>query len=73
MNAQLFQNNMLQDFWSITPAPPDELWQACGCDACRNTGYRGRTGIFETVIIDGDLRAAIERATNRIKVYKDTH
>lgn len=38
---------------------PDELARARGCSACRGAGYRGRIGIFETVIIDEDLASAI--------------
>lgn len=27
--------------------PPAHLWEGRGCNACRNLGYRGRTGVFE--------------------------
>jgi len=30
-----------------------------GCEACHHTGYSGRTGIFEVMTIDGDVRRAI--------------
>lgn len=30
-----------------------------GCGACRGTGYRGRTGIYELLVMDDDLRAAL--------------
>jgi type IV pilus assembly protein PilB len=30
-----------------------------GCDTCNNTGYRGRTGIFEMMVLDDDLRQLI--------------
>jgi type IV pilus assembly protein PilB len=30
-----------------------------GCDRCNNTGYKGRVGIFELVIINDDLRDQI--------------
>jgi len=32
---------------------------AGGCEACRRTGYRGRTGIFELYLIEPGARAAI--------------
>ncbi|HEX7088507.1 MAG TPA: GspE/PulE family protein [Longimicrobiales bacterium] len=32
-----------------------------GCAECRGTGYRGRTGIFELVTVDDELRAALLR------------
>ena len=32
-----------------------------GCDACLGTGYRGRTGIYELLVVDDELRAEIMR------------
>ncbi len=33
--------------------------RGAGCEACRGTGYRGRTGIFELLTFDESLRAAL--------------
>jgi general secretion pathway protein E len=38
-------------------------WQAVGCAACGNTGYRGRTGIYELLEVDDPLREAIHAAS----------
>jgi general secretion pathway protein E len=41
-----------------------ETYHGRGCDECRHTGYHGRTGIFELMLIDSDLRQLIlERAS----------
>jgi general secretion pathway protein E len=40
------------------PAPPS-LHVPAGCDACRGTGYRGRTGIYELLVVDDALRRLI--------------
>ena len=32
-----------------------------GCDACLGTGFRGRTGVFELLVVDGRIRAMIGR------------
>ncbi|MEX0978554.1 MAG: ATPase, T2SS/T4P/T4SS family [Pirellulales bacterium] len=32
-----------------------------GCDACNNTGYKGRVGLFELMIVNDDLRDMIMR------------
>ena len=37
----------------------EAVWRAQGCDACFGEGYRGRTGIYEVVDIDGPLQALI--------------
>jgi type IV pilus assembly protein PilB len=30
-----------------------------GCENCNNTGYRGRTGLYETMLLDDDMRDQI--------------
>jgi general secretion pathway protein E len=35
------------------------LWRAVGCTACRNSGYRGRTGVYELVLVDDGFRRLI--------------
>ena len=43
-----------------------ELRRAKGCPRCHQTGYRGRTGIFEMLEVDDDLRELIKvRAAKR--------
>lgn len=37
----------------------DTVYQAVGCDACKNTGYSGRTGIHELFVLDGTMHEAI--------------
>ena len=39
----------------------DRIFRGRGCDACRGTGYRGRTGIYELVMMDDALRAELLR------------
>ncbi len=33
------------------------------CEACQGTGYLGRTGVFETIVLDDKLREAIRTAS----------
>jgi type IV pilus assembly protein PilB len=39
-----------------------------GCRACHNTGFRGRVGIFEIVVIDAELRRLIESSATEVKM-----
>jgi type II secretory ATPase GspE/PulE/Tfp pilus assembly ATPase PilB-like protein len=55
------------------PAPPDDPatrrlrpllgamapWVAGGCERCAHTGYAGRVGLFELLVVDEDLAAQI--------------
>ncbi len=39
--------------------------KGCGCNKCRYTGYRGRSGVFELLILDEGVKQAIlERRTS---------
>jgi len=40
-------------------AEVDTVYQAKGCESCFNTGYKGRTGIFELLIIDEEMQNLI--------------
>jgi len=35
------------------------IYQAVGCEACKHTGYKGRTGIHELFVLDSAMHAAI--------------
>ena len=37
------------------------VWKGRGCDECRGTGYRGRTGVYELLVMDNELRLEVQR------------
>jgi len=37
------------------------VWKGAGCDECRGTGFRGRTGIYELVVMDNELRIEVQQ------------
>ena len=45
------------------------LWRGKGCSHCLGTGYWGRTGIFEILVVDDDIRSLIMKraGSNTIK------
>jgi general secretion pathway protein E len=50
----------------IEADPRSKLFRGRGCDDCRGTGYRGRTGIYELFAITEDVRSLIiRRASSR--------
>ena len=54
---------------------PDQLYAAVGCSACNHTGYSGRTGIYELLVIDADMRRLIhDRASeDQVRQYLTTN
>lgn len=45
-----------------------EYYRGCGCEKCTFTGYYGRTGIFELLIVEDDIRKMILRNADANKI-----
>ncbi|HEX4870123.1 MAG TPA: type II secretion system ATPase GspE [Moraxellaceae bacterium] len=43
----------------VDPATPPTVYKARGCVHCNGLGYRGRTGIYELIVIDEEMRRLI--------------
>jgi len=43
---------------------PTSPWRAVGCENCGNTGYVGRTGIYELLTVDDEMRMLIHQGAN---------
>ncbi|AHG18859.1 general secretion pathway protein GspE [Chania multitudinisentens RB-25] len=53
---------------AISPGTP--LWQPKGCQKCGYTGYRGRTGIHELLLIDDRVRLAIHQGESELAIAR---
>jgi general secretion pathway protein E len=64
-----------RDLWDgddlLLPAGSD-IVRTQGCDRCMRTGYRGRTGIFEVVEFDDDLRDLV-KAKAPARAYREIY
>ncbi len=54
-----------EDAWNLLVAPwkakkPDMVYHARGCLECRMTGFRGRAGIYEMMLLTPNLRRIIQ-------------
>jgi general secretion pathway protein E len=47
------------DMLGVDADNPPTLYHAVGCSECNQLGYRGRTGIYELIEIDDEMRARI--------------
>jgi general secretion pathway protein E len=45
-------------------AKPAQIYEAVGCDNCRNTGYKGRAGIYEMLKVDNNITTLIRDEAN---------
>ncbi len=41
--------------------PGQKLWKGLGCEHCRQTGFYGRTGVFEILPFDTEIKEAVRR------------
>ncbi|MEC7731550.1 MAG: ATPase, T2SS/T4P/T4SS family [Candidatus Neomarinimicrobiota bacterium] len=46
----------------------EDLWRGKGCAECRNTGYRGRTAIFEMIPMSRNLRSLVYDNANEDEI-----
>lgn len=53
------------------PADSGKLfYKGEGCSACFGTGYRGRTGVFEILVMDRSLKSAVSGGAKRDEIVK---
>lgn len=67
------QGEITQEAWDqfLYPAKsskPSSIMKSVGCIECRNTGYRGRTGIYEMLTITPALKKMITADTDLAKL-----
>ena len=61
------------DMLSHLDLTPDDIlgkrfFHGRGCPSCNNTGFKGRTGLFEMMIINDEIRAAINSGASTEKL-----
>jgi type II secretory ATPase GspE/PulE/Tfp pilus assembly ATPase PilB-like protein len=44
------------------------LYRGRGCEACVESGYRGRTGIFELLIMDNETRHLLTSGADSVRI-----
>ena len=48
----------------------DIIYQADGCDSCKNSGFTGRVGVFEAIRIDDNIRKLINDDADEADISK---
>ncbi|MBN2454988.1 MAG: Flp pilus assembly complex ATPase component TadA [Sedimentisphaerales bacterium] len=59
----------LQKYLEQSSMQSDDIYQGSGCDYCRGSGYSGRVGIYELLVIDDGFRNIIntDSSVNNIR------
>jgi len=48
----------------------EKIYKATGCPNCNRTGYRGRTGIYELLLVDDDIRQLVLKNVDASTIKK---
>jgi general secretion pathway protein E len=62
--------DITDDDGAVVLAESTPVKKSKGCTRCHGTGYKGRTGIFEVLHIDDDMRDAVKNRSNK-RAYRD--
>lgn len=56
--------------WGLKNRQDVTFYRGRGCEACKDTGYRGRTGIFELMTVDDEIREMIIASASTVALRK---
>ena len=54
----------------IKDLPNGGLWRGAGCAQCLDTGYLGRSGIYELLIVTDSIKATVLRSPDSGSIKK---
>lgn len=63
-------NQEERELMHLKPEHNPSIYEPMGCDACNQSGYQGRTGIYELIPVDETLRGYIHRQES-LQVMRD--
>ncbi len=64
------QKEILYEYYNTPPdlKEPLIIYKAKGCEMCKDSGYFGRTGLYEIMMIDRELRHLIASQVNELEI-----
>ncbi len=48
----------------------EKVWRSVGCVVCNNTGFKGRVGIFEAVLVNEEIEALLDTIPSEREISK---
>ena len=48
--------------------PGATIYESVGCEECEGSGFRGRTGIFEVLVLNDAIRQAVQQGTSQEEI-----
>ena len=63
--------NQLVSPW--TSNPPPQVFQAVGCEHCRGTGYKGRMGLYEILVLTNEMKRLVGDGANLNQIKQQAY
>ncbi|MES2216097.1 MAG: GspE/PulE family protein [Patescibacteria group bacterium] len=54
---------------SLIPADRSKMWVAVGCEKCNKTGYKGRTGVYEAIVMNQKVEQAVQSGSTDREIW----
>jgi type II secretory ATPase GspE/PulE/Tfp pilus assembly ATPase PilB-like protein len=54
---------------SVVPPDRSKMWTAVGCDKCNHTGYKGRIGIYEAILMNESVEKAVQMSSSDREIW----
>ena len=55
---------------TLIPADRSRMWKAVGCDKCNKTGYKGRMGIYEAILMNQSVEKAVQTGASDREIWQ---
>jgi type IV pilus assembly protein PilB len=55
---------------SVVPADRSKMWVAVGCPACNMTGYKGRVGLYEAILMNKAVEDAVKMNSSDREIWE---
>jgi type II secretory ATPase GspE/PulE/Tfp pilus assembly ATPase PilB-like protein len=55
---------------TLVPKDHSKMWVAVGCTACNNTGYKGRIGVYEAILMDQNIEKAVQSGASDRDIWE---
>jgi type II secretory ATPase GspE/PulE/Tfp pilus assembly ATPase PilB-like protein len=62
--------NTITDKTYLDGLDANNMWQATGCEKCNFTGYKGRVGVFEAIIMDENIEKVVKENPSEREINK---
>ena len=54
---------------SLLPGDKNKMWVAVGCDKCNKTGYKGRVGIYEAIMMNPTVEQSVQNGSSDREIW----